>query len=720
MALAAFLTAVTLLSVSSVLAAQPPLPLYMAADLPEAGLEEPDASQEDASQEDLLEGGLLEEEPRQDGPPAAPWKPVSAAGERRLAIAGSDRVLLSMVPVQVAAGGRAFVYGELPASLMGRKLGAEVLLYEEGAWKRRHVFSPGEGKLGRLSSTLVAPEREPGPVVAALYAQLATNGARTISSLPVSIPRSSELRFGYSVDSEDWKGLAPVDITVRARVFEDGRPGLQTVKLFSATLDPGQLEPAWFDIDVDVSSLGGRQVSIEFESRSVAGGSKVVPAVVWSSPVVVARKSRDRRPSLVIVGLDSFRYTSMGCCGSRRDTTPFMDEWFGGNGAIFDNASTPSVTPQSAWMSLFTGLYPSVHGVLDNNEELSPQVDTLAALLSRGGYRTVAFTEGGAAGTSSPLAAGFDSFVADEGYDLADTEGRLAGTLEAAGKWVNAHPDEPFFMFVHSYRLHAPHLPPQGYGSMFKDDKLFADSRVDEGSLVRYERELRYVDDQLGAFVDSVVRKLGGNVVVVVTADHGQEFLEHGARGAGSHLYEESLKVPLMMSGPGIKKSTRYDASLSLVDLAPTLVELLGIDAPPGLQGVSLASSLGSGLPFSLSPRFSEARGRLRVDESGKGLRWKSPAYAVKQGRYKLIMQPASGGGQDLEAYDLAIDPAERNNLLAGGGQAPAWAATLTEALLGYPVACQRVARGAGPSARRGYAGMLKSRALGEATIRKR
>jgi|GEM_PF-2096631 len=716
MAVAAFLAVMTLLSVSSVLATQPPLPLYMAADLAEAEIEEPGASQED-----LLEDGLLEAEPQQVGPRAAPWQPVSAAGERRLAIAGSGRVLLSMAPVQVAAGGRVFVYGELPASLLGQKLEAEVLLYEEGAWKRRHVFSPGEGKLGRLSSTLVAPEREPGPVVAALYAQLATNGGvRTISSLPVSIPRSSQLRFGYSVDSEDWKGLAPVSITVRARMFEDGRPGLQAVKLFSATLDPGQLEPAWFDIDVDVSSIGGRQVSVEFESRSAGGGSKVVPAVVWSSPVVVARKSRDRRPSLVIVGIDSLRYTSMGCCGSRRDTTPFMDEWFGGNGAIFDNASTPSVTPQSAWMSLFTGLYPSVHGVLDNNEELSPQVDTLAALLSRGGYRTVAFTEGGAAGTSSPLVAGFDSFVADEGYDLADTEGRLAGTLEAAGNWINAHSDKPFFMFVHSYRLHAPHLPPQGYGSLFKDDKLFADSRVDEGALVRYERELRYVDDQLGVFVDSVVRKLGGNVVVVVTSDHGQEFLEHGARGAGSHLYEESLKVPLMMSGPGIKKSTRYDASLSLVDLAPTLVELLGIDAPPGIQGVSLASSLGSGLPFSLSPRFSEARGRLRVDESGKGLRWKSPAYAVKQGRYKLIMQPTSGGGQELEAYDLAIDPAERNNLLAGGGQAPAWAATLTEALMGYPVACQQVARGAGPSAQRGYAGLLKSRALGEATARKR
>jgi hypothetical protein len=83
-------------------------------------------------------------------------------------------------------------------------------------------------------------------------------------------------------------------------------------------------------------------------------------------------------------------------------------------------------------------------------------------------------------------------------------------------------------------------------------------------------------------------------------------------------------------------------------------------------------------------------------------------------------MQPTSGGGQELEAYDLAIDPAERNNLLAGGGQAPAWAATLTEALMGYPVACQQVARGAGPSAQRGYAGLLKSRALGEATIRKR
>jgi len=324
----------------------------------------------------------------------------------------------------------------------------------------------------------------------------------------------------------------------------------------------------------------------------------------WPAAILAAAlggcSPQPQPPNLLVVSVDTLRADHLGAYGYSRPTSPFFDE-LARSGTLFERAfvQVPGTLPSH--MSMFTGLYPAQHGVYPPDSVLSAEIATLPEILRRHGYRTGGFTEGGYIAGSFGFSRGFDAF--DD--EVVRTERAFEATLAKGFAFLDeVGEDEPFFLFLHTYAVHDPYEPPAEYRGLFWDDPIpdtFPPSganlvAVNRGRLavtpeaVRYYEALydagiRYVDDQLRRLWKRLqATGLDRRTVVVITSDHGEEFLEHG------HLvheqnYAETTHVPLLVLAPGRPGGGRVGALVESVDLAPSLLDLAGIEA--GAEGMA-------------------------------------------------------------------------------------------------------------------------------------
>ena len=373
-----------------------------------------------------------------------------------------------------------------------------------------------------------------------------------------------------------------------------------------------------------------------------------VAACGENAPVV-----SDGPRNLILISIDTLRADRLGCYGYDRDTTPALDA-FAEQSVRFERAYAPSSWTLPSHVSLLSGLLPSTHGT--NQPDLRPGAETalLAEVLRDAGYYTFAHTDGGWISSDFDLDRGFLAF---DGRDR-DAEQMLAEATEALSA---VHGKRPFFAFLHTYDAHCPYTPGPPWDGMFESDgaaEIATEGRCGnphfntegvspaEAAFLsdRYDGGVRRVDEALAKFL-AFLKETGvlRDTVVVITSDHGEEFLEHGRIGHEGTLYHELIAVPLLLSAPGVSAATHTDP-VSLVDLAPTLLELLDIGAPTDLDGRSLAPLLrGQALP----PRPVEVQ-----------LDWNAELTAWVDGTLHLIEGPGK-----LELYDLANDQVEMNNL---------------------------------------------------------
>jgi len=635
------------------------------------------------------------------------------ADETRPLAVPTGRVRLALRPVQVATGGRVFIYSDIPTDLDSEDLRIDIFLREAGRWVPRRTLVREAGTVGRASLTLVVPDLKPGPVVAAVYAEPATTDldVRRVSNT-VAIPKNARLRLAYTIDRIVWKGMVPVDVSVRAEVLDAGRSSGSSFELLSRHIDPSTTEPQWFDEDIDLARLSGRNVRFEFRTRQSPSNRRLPARVAWTRPAIVYPTRARRRPSVVLVSVDGLRASSLSCCGNSRATSPFIDELFGKQGVIFDRAVAQAVTSTASHMSLMTSLYPSVHRVLNERRALSKNVGTLAEAFRKAGYATAAFTGGGTVPAELGFARGFDVYYEDPERYMGNPKGIVDATLEKSLRWLEKNRGAPMFLFVHLNQVRRPWVPPTGYLELFKDSRLQREGNVDQGALVRYEREIRYVNDRFEDFVTKLdARSDPRTTVLVLTSANGTEFGEHGAVGTGTHLYDETVRVPLMMRGGKLRASLRYAEMIGLIDVMPTLLDLAGLPVGTQGQGQSVAGSLRSGLPFEIPPRFTEAWGSFRRRRDGQKVRWRAPAYAMNQDQHKLIMYPKADPPV-FEAYDLSADPRETTDLIQGG-QGPDWAMRMKQVLTNYPLACKQVARPVRKDPEISYDARVKLQSLG-------
>lgn len=473
------------------------------------------------------------------------------------------------------------------------------------------------------------------------------------------VARKTRLAFSYGVESPGWEaGASAVDFTMS--VDRDATP------LFSARVDPAadSSQRGWFDATVDLSRYAGSSVTLTLQTSIVhAAAAPTVP--VWGDPTVLVpgRQTRPGPRNLLLISIDTLRAASVSAYGRGRPTSPFFDA-LAREGVLFEHVVAQSTLTPASHMSLFTALYPYEHGVTDlkGPSKLSTYA-TMAEVFRANGYATGAVTEDGLLQAGLGLERGFDRYLENESPDLGSPAGHAATTFRAALAWLTAHRNQRAFLFVHTDQLHAPYAPPRQYQGVFGEDR----------DVDRYEEAIRYTDDQLREFCNGIdTLGLTDDTLLVVTSDHGEEFGEHGAVGHGSHLYDETLLVPLLMRAPGvIPARLRVPEPVGLIDVFPTVAEILGLPGMSFPHGLSLAALFdakrerGDELRWILARHdiFAEAWDAMRVLTGGTlDSTWQPPAYALRKGNRKLIWTPA-GRAAPLEIYDLANDRGEENDL---------------------------------------------------------
>ncbi len=357
-------------------------------------------------------------------------------------------------------------------------------------------------------------------------------------------------------------------------------------------------------------------------------------------------------PNLLLITLDTTRADRLGCYGRAAAITPNLDA-LARQGARAAEAytSVPLTLPSLATM--FTGLYPIAHGVRNNGYyRLAASIPTLAESLRNAGYRTGAVVAAYPLMAKFGLARGFerydDSLDARElvsDYDSEIPADRVRDKFLAWVRTLDAG-DRPFFAWVHFYD---PHLP-------YRPHREFAD-RLGRDESGLYDQEVAYMDRHVGAVLaDLKSRGLLERTLVVAAGDHGEDLGEHQEHGHGIFCYQESLRVPLILNQAGVLPAAcTLQGQLNLVDLMPTLLELLGLPAPAGMQGESFARRLFADAPPPPRSFYFES---LFAKED---LNW-APLMGLLSGPDKYISLPVP------ELYDLASDPGERANRLPRAG----------------------------------------------------
>jgi arylsulfatase A-like enzyme len=404
------------------------------------------------------------------------------------------------------------------------------------------------------------------------------------------------------------------------------------------------------------------------------------------------------RPNLLLVVVDTLRADHLGSHGNPRRPSPQVDA-LAQDGVRFARAYATAPWTMPSVASILTGQHPSRHGVMQSPRELPGVATTLAERLSGAGYRTAGVVSHILLGTQYGFGQGFDSFLSRSGSGDAPTGGhvtRAAVSLlhELAGAGA------PFFLFVHYFDPHYPYRdhPEYGFagsrsarlrGGMAFPDLLAirSDLTPEEIAYLRalYDEEVRYTDEQIGILLGELEQMgVTGDTLVVVTADHGEEFMEHGWLGHTTVLHDTLLHVPLVIREGGHPRGGGVvEAPVSLVALAPTLLELLGVPAAASdFDGASFAG-LARGAEAGTGEIFAEVDYRQHRE-----LRASQRMVLVHP--HKLIEDRLSGR---VSLFDLAADPAETRDR---AGERPDRVAALRARLEALPAPAS-AAPGVGP-----------------------
>ena len=346
--------------------------------------------------------------------------------------------------------------------------------------------------------------------------------------------------------------------------------------------------------------------------------------------------------NVVLISIDTCRADHLSCYGFKRPTTPNIDAVAQG-GILFKHALSPVPLTTPAHSSMLTGTYPPTHGVrLNNGERLADSNVTLAEILRDAGYQTAAFVGAFPLDFQFGLSQGFDAYDCKFTRKIEKSSSVAERTAEEVTHpvltWLEKHAAKPFFLFLHYYDPHAPYKPPPSYAAAFSGDL--------------YAGEIAYVDNCIGQVVDRL-RTLGldENTLLIITADHGEGLGEHGEKTHAFYIYQSTQRVPLIIRVPGGSRGRQVEENVSLVDIMPTVLDLLGLESPADVQGVSMRSCLNDGpLPTRNFPLYCES-----LEAATFGC---SPLQGLIAGPWKYIRTPRP------EIYDLIKDPGELTNLI--------------------------------------------------------
>lgn len=383
--------------------------------------------------------------------------------------------------------------------------------------------------------------------------------------------------------------------------------------------------------------------------------------ILWG-PVYQKPLLRDPQlANIMLISIDTLRHDAFS-----PQLMPNLYRIFSENGLIFERAYTPSPWTLPAHASMLTGLLPAKHGIRTSNQKLDPNIITLAEFLELSGYYNVAITEGNYVSGQFGFTQGFHLFSENPPNMMLKDPAALS-KLEPNLKQLEQQLDElnnqsPIFAFLHSYEVHCPYLPhfglldPEQIGmtQWLLDNETKGISPAHMKQLHNlYNGEVRYTDRTLAPFVEKLINS--GEWTVILTADHGEEFGEHGGILHADTLYEEVMRVPLALAGKGIKQTDIIDTRVSLLDIVPTILHM----TEPTMEAVP-DSMPGRNL---LDPGLKDAVFFAETYFLGPHIQAQDPRLAAIWNQDDKLIQSRNNNQYHAELYNLVNDPQERANL---------------------------------------------------------
>lgn len=383
------------------------------------------------------------------------------------------------------------------------------------------------------------------------------------------------------------------------------------------------------------------------------------------------------RPDVILISIDTLRYDHLGLYGYDVPTSPALDA-FANESVVFTQAISQGPSTLVSHASMFTSQIPAHHGASwSKKTAIKKSVPTLAETLQAAGYKTVGFHAGGQMDPAFGPGRGFDQYTLKNEQDFAKP-------VEEALEWIDSQdfkeqaPRRPFFLFLHTYSVHHPYTPDEehlqkiGVSSSsslptnisvpyLKQLNGRIEPKIDlapgdlEHIVRSYDAEIRAMDEGFEKLVQGLKSKgLFDDSLIVFTSDHGEEFMEHGMVGWHSHsLFDELLRVPLLIKFPGqALAGTRVTNSVRSIDIMPTILDRVALEAPDSVEGISLWTQLNDPNPSPSPLAISQRDGPRALNTS------------VRSGQQKLITwQQRNVKGIQHLLFDLTQDPGEQHNI---------------------------------------------------------
>jgi arylsulfatase A-like enzyme len=408
-------------------------------------------------------------------------------------------------------------------------------------------------------------------------------------------------------------------------------------------------------------------------------------------------------PNVLLVSIDGLRADHLSCYGYKRKTSPFID-YLASQGVLFERCIANASWTLPSHASLFTGKYPSVHGAHWEHTYLDEANQTIAEIFSKNEYITAGFISCAFLSSDLGLSKGFQyyyeildlpKFPKMDYFKMLTYVKRLLGIkynyrIEATKasrinsklfSFLPSIKELPFFIFSHYYDCHKPLIPPRPYERLFNHSKecifkfaeryskitkqvtggnIYALSQKDKDLAIDlYDGEIAYVDSNLKKLIQRLKdSRYFDNTIVIITADHGFQFGDHGMMEHCINLYNEALHVPLIMYWPKtLPAGKRIKDLVQVVDIMPTILELANLPNPLEIQGCSLLPIINE-VSSSKNLAYTELfRNKYRIEKYGK--RFDKRLKSLQTKEVKLIKSSAG----ENELYDLVNDPYEQKNI---------------------------------------------------------
>ena len=477
----------------------------------------------------------------------------------------------------------------------------------------------------------------------------------------LDVPRDGRLNLACAIAPE-FHDRPGVEFTVKIR--KGGREDTLWTQLLDPLARPEHRR--WVPAEIDLGRHAGRGVELVLETHGYEETGEPARAV-WGAPGIT-NPGADA-PLVIVYLVDTLRADHTGPYGYPRRTTPQLDA-FARDGVVFEQAVAHASWTKPSVASILTSLLPGQHRAVQLRDPLDASHPTLAEMLQAKGYATgAAIANSVIYGAESSFDRGFDWFAGLHGEG--DQPSKLVGAdavVDAALTWLEARRGFPTFLYVHTMDPHVPYAPPPPFDRLFEPHPVpghpAQDPRTDalepadrERLMAQYDGDIAFGDREFGRFVQAL-KDQGryDGALVIFLADHGEEFLDHGQWLHGRSVFDELVKVPLVVKFPKQRDAGRRVApQVQCVDLVPTVLESQGLPAPSGLAGRPLQRAMDA-----KGKTETETAARPAVSEiSHRGI----VAHGVRTEADKYIQRFAPE--QDELYFDLVKDPRERTSRLA-------------------------------------------------------